>query len=99
MMLGSGDPTPYDMLALIALCILALALLVGCIMGPAWPAPSANLVRRGAMILAALILGAVLVVTPTTNGIVGAARLLTLWPAALANAILFAIWSWRAGQL
>lgn len=98
-MLGSGNPTPYDIPALIALCVLALVLLVGCFLGSAWPVSSANFVRRGAMILAALILGAVLVATPTTGGIVGAARLLTLWPAALANAILFAIWSWRAGQL
>ncbi len=98
-MLGSGNPTPYDLPALAVLVVLAIVLLVGCILGQGWPAPSAGIVRRGAVILAALTLAAVLVATPTTNGIVGAGRLLTLWPAALANAVLFAVWSWRAGQL
>lgn len=33
MMLGSGDPTPYDMPALVALCLLAALMPVGCIVG------------------------------------------------------------------
>ncbi len=33
MTLGSGDPTPYDMPALVALGLLAALMLVGCIVG------------------------------------------------------------------
>ena len=98
MMLGSGDPTPFDGYALFALCLLATILLVGCILGPRWLSHSATLVRWGATILAALIVAAVLIVTPTTNGIVAAGRLLTLWPAASAVAALFLVWSWRLGH-
>jgi hypothetical protein len=57
------------------------------------------LFRRGAMGLAVLLLGAVLIITPTTSGTVGAGRLLTLFPAAAAVAVLFLIWSWRIGHL
>jgi hypothetical protein len=98
MMLGSGDPTPFDEYALIALCLLATALLVGCILGPRWVSKSATLLRWGAAMLATLIFAAVLVLTPTTSGIVATGRLLTLWPAAIAVAVLFLIWSWRLGH-
>lgn len=98
MMLGSGDPTPYDMPALVALCLLAALMLVGCIMGQEWQSLSATMVRRGAVILAVLILAAVLILTPTTSGIVGAGRLVTLWPAALSIVALFLLWSWRVGR-
>ena len=98
MMLGSGDPTPYDMPALVALCLLASLMLVGCIMGQEWQSLSATMVRRGAVILAVLILAAVLILTPTTSGIVGAGRLMTVWPAALLTVVLFLIWSRRIGH-
>lgn len=97
-MLGSGDPTPFDEYALIALCLLVAVLLVGCILGPRWVSSGATLVRWGATIIAMLIFAAVLVLTPATNGIVAAGRMITLWPAAIAVAILFLVWSWRLGH-
>ena len=98
MMLGSGDPTPYDMPALAALCLLAALMLVGCIVGQEWQSLSATVVRRGAVILALLIMAAVLSLTPTTSGAVGAGRLMTVWPAAVLTVGLFLIWSWRIGH-
>ena len=98
MTLGSGDPTPFDGYAMFALCLLATALLVGCILGPRWLSYSATLVRWGATVLAALVVATVLVLTPTTNGIAAAGRLVTLWPAAVAVAALFLAWSWRIGH-
>lgn len=56
------------------------------------------MVRWGAVILAVLIVAAVLILTPTTSGAVGAGRLMTLWPAALLTVGLFLIWSWRIGH-
>lgn len=99
MILGSGNPTPYDLYALAALCLLALVLLVGAIVGPGWVSGMAPLVRRGAVLLALLVMAVVLFVTPTANGIVGAGRLLTLWPALAACLVFFLIWSWRSGRL
>ena len=98
MLLGSGDPTPYDAYALAALCALAATLFVGCILGPKWVSHSATLLRWGATVLAAGIVAAVLIFTPTTSGIVGAGRMLTLLPAAVAVAVLFFVWSWRVGH-
>jgi hypothetical protein len=98
MLLGSGDPTPFDGYALIALCTLAAVLLVGCILGPRWASHTAMLLRWGAMVVAAMIFAAVLIFTPTTSAIVSAGRLLTLWPAATAVAVLFLVWSWRLGH-
>jgi len=98
-MLGSGNTTPYDFSVLIALGALAIVLLAGCVLGQSWPAPSGTFVRRGAIILALLLVAAVYVVTPSPSGIEGAARMLTLWPALGVNALLFAIWSWRVGQV
>lgn len=98
MMLGSGDPTPYDMPALVVLCLLAALMLVGCIVGQEWQSLSATVVRRGALILTVLLVAALLILTPTTSGAVGAGRLVTLWPAALSIVAFFLIWSWRIGH-
>lgn len=98
MMLGSGDPTPYDMPVLVALCLLAALMLVGCILGQEWQSLSATVVRRGALILTVLLVAALLILTPTTFGAVGAGRLITVWPAAFVTVVLFLIWSWRIGE-
>ena len=98
-MLGSGDPTPFDMPALGALCALAFVLLIGFVLGPRWISLSATLLRWGALTAAALIVAAVLIATPTTSGSVGAGRMITLWPAGATVAILFLLWSWRLGHL
>ena len=98
MMLGSGDPTPLDTYALLALCLLACMLLLGCILGPRWLSSAATFVRYGALVCAAVIMAVVLLLTPATSGIVAAGRLLTLWPAAFAVAVLFLAWSWRLGH-
>lgn len=98
MMLGSGDPTPYDGYALFALCLLAMFLLIGCVLGPRWSSNAASVLRWGALGLAVLVIGTVFVVTPTTSGAVGAGRLFTLAPAAGAVVVLFLVWSWRVGH-
>ena len=98
MMLGSGDPTPFDGYALFALCLLAAFLLIGCVLGSRWTSSAAMLLRWGALGLAVLVLGAVLIITPTTSGTVGAGRVLTLYPAAVTVVVLFLAWSWRSGR-
>ena len=98
MLLGSGDPTPFDGYATATLCTLAAVLLVGCILGPRWATHAAMLLRWGAVLVAAVLVAAVLILTPTTSAIVSAGRLLTLWPAAAAVAVLFLVWSWRLGH-
>jgi hypothetical protein len=42
---------------------------------------------------------AVVYVTPTRDGIVGAWRVLSVWPALAAVVLGFLAWSWRAGRL
>jgi hypothetical protein len=97
-MLGSGDPTPYDGYALVLLGVLAAVLLFGAIAGTNWASAWASYIRWGAMLAALTVLGLVLLVTPTLNGIGGAGRMLTLWPAAGACVVLFLFWSWRVGH-
>lgn len=96
---GSGDPTPFDGFTLVALCSLAVLLLIGCILGPRWATTAAMWLRWGALGLSVLLLGAVLTTTSTMSGVVGTGRLLTLYPAAAAMAVFFLIWSWRLGHL
>ena len=53
-------------------------------------------------VAASLAIGATVVVfrvTPTTNGIIGATRVLFIWPALAVGAIAYFVWSWRAGGL
>jgi hypothetical protein len=99
LIIGSGNPTPYDLHALVVLCGLALVLLVGAIFGSSWSSGMATLVRWGTVIAAVLIMGAVFLLTPSTSGIIGAARLLTLWPALAACIVFFLIWTWRSGRV
>jgi len=94
-MLGSGNPTPYDVPAIIVLVLLGLTLLTGAILGPRWSGDAATLTRWSSAMVSALLLAAVHHLTPTTNGIIGAGRLITLWPAFAANMLLFALWTWR----
>jgi hypothetical protein len=96
--LGSGDPTPFDGYATFALGLLAALLLAGSVLGSRWESTPASVLRWGALGIAVLVLGAVLILTPTTSGAVGAGRLLTVFPAALAVAVFFLIWSWRLGH-
>ncbi len=98
MMLGSGDPTPLDFYAMVAICTMAVTLLFGCVLGPSWITNSAALVRWGATILALVVFISVQFVTPTMSGAVGAGRLITLWPAAFSVVVLFLVWSWRIGH-
>jgi hypothetical protein len=98
-MLGSGDPTPYDMKLVALLGGIALLLLAGALSGGYWSPALALTVRRGGAIVAIGALATVLLLTPTRSGIVGAGRLVTIWPAFALVAILFAIWSWRAGRV
>jgi hypothetical protein len=98
-MLGSGDPTPYDfhLVGLLAIC--AAVLLAGSIMGAGWSASLAAWLRRGALAVAIASTAAVLIAWPTRDGIVGAGRLLTIWPAMAIVVALFIVWSLRAGRL
>jgi hypothetical protein len=94
-MLGSGNPTPYDVPAIIVLVLFGLTLLTGAILGPRWSGDAATLTRWSSAMVSALLLAAGHHLTPTTNGIIGAGRLITLWPAFAANMLLFALWTWR----
>ena len=98
-MLGSSDPTPYDALAIIVLACLGLVLLTGDFTGHRWPLRLAGATRRAAALLAVLVVAALLFVTPTRSGFVGAGRLITLWPAVSIDVLLFALWTWRMGRL
>jgi len=98
-MLGSDDPTPFDGYAFLALCVMALVLLAGCVAGPRWTTAAAQWVRWGALLLSALVLSVVLIVTPTTSGVTGAGRLLTLYPVGAVVGVLFLAWSRRLGRL
>jgi hypothetical protein len=98
-MLGSGNPTPYDIPLLVLLAALALVLFIGAGTANAWSPTTATLVRRGAMVVAIGTTVLVHVVTPTTNGIIGAARMLFIWPALALTVIAFLVWSWRVGRL
>jgi hypothetical protein len=97
--LGSGDPTPYDFPLLVLFGLIALVFITGAIAGAAWPATIAMALRRGGLLFAICALAAVLVISPTQNGIVGAGRILTIWPAFAIVVITFIAFSWRAGRL
>ena len=97
-MIGSSDPTQYDGMAIVVLACLALVLLAGVITGEQWPPQLSISARFIVPLLAAVVVVSLLVVTPTRNGIVGAGRMITLWPAVVVNVLLFAVWTWRAGR-
>ena len=98
-MLGSGNPTPYDIPLIVFLAAIAVILFIGAFAGSAWPPTTALLVRRGAFAIGVMATVLVHIVTPTRNGIVGAGRVLFMWPAIGLMVVAFAVWSWRAGRL
>jgi hypothetical protein len=97
--LGSGNPTPYDVPLIGVLVALALVLVVGAFTANAWPPGVGTWVRRGALAAGVVATAAVVYVTPTRDGIVGAWRVLSVWPALAAVVLGFLAWSWRAGRL
>jgi hypothetical protein len=72
---------------------------VGAATSASWSPTTATLVRRGAMALSIAAVAVVHIVTPTTNGIMGAARVLFVWPAIAIAVIAFIVWSWRIGHV
>ena len=98
-MFGSGNPTPYDIPLIVVLVVLAIVMFVGASIGSTWSPSTATLVRRGSMFVAVVAIAAVHIVTPTTNGIMGAARMLFVWPAIAFTVVAFLVWSWRVGRL
>jgi len=98
-MLGSGNPTPYDLPLIGLLVVIAVLLFAGSATASAWSPATATIVRRGGLLLAVAATAVVMVVTPTTNGIIGAGRVLMVWPAFGATVLGYLIWSWRAGRL
>ena len=98
-MFGSGNSTPYDIPLIVVLVLLAIVMFVGASLSSTWSPSTATVVRRGAMIVAVVAIAAVHIVTPTTNSIVGAARMVFVWPAIALAVIAFAVWSWRVGRL
>src|SRR5215475_9827743 len=98
-MLGSGNPTPYDVPLLVFLVALAMLLLIGALTATSWSPATAAAIRRGAVLLALVATALVMIVTPTRNGIVGAWRVLVIWPVAGLTLVLYLVWSWRAGRL
>jgi hypothetical protein len=97
--LGSGNPTPYDVPLFIVLVALAILLLIGAGTAPSWTPATAVVVRRAAVLLGIVATAVVLIVTPTTNGIIGAGRVLFIWPALGVTILGYLIWSWRSGGL
>jgi hypothetical protein len=97
-MLGSGDPTPYDAALVLLLLALAVLLAAGAVTAGVWSPAAAAAVRRGAALLAVCATAVVLVRTPTTSGIVGAGRVISVWPALAAAGLAYLAWSWRAGR-
>ena len=97
-MIGSGDPTPFDLPLTALLAGLAVFFLVGAARAHSWTSGLATLLRRVGLVLAIAATGAVHVVTPTTNGIIGAGRLFTVWPAFGLAVLAYAAWAWRAGR-
>jgi len=98
-MLGSGNPTPYDIPLIALLVALAILLFLGAATSGSWSPMTATVVRRGAIVVAIGATAVVHIVTPTTNGIIGAARVLFVWPAIALVVIAFIVWSWRIGHL
>jgi hypothetical protein len=98
-MFGSGNPTPYDVPLIVLLVALAILSLIGAATTGSWSPTTANLVRRGAMLVAIAATAVVHIVTPTTNGIIGAGRVLFVWPAIALTVIGFLVWSWRVGHI
>jgi hypothetical protein len=97
-MLSSSVSAPYDWPLLLLLVALALVLLVGAVSAPVWVPSVATVVRRGA---AGLAVGATAVVylrTPTRDPFVGLGRLFTIWCPLAVAALLYGVWSWRAGR-
>jgi hypothetical protein len=98
-MLGSGDPTPYDAGLVVLLLVLGVLLIIGTATSGWWTPATAAIIRRIAVSLAVCATAFVLVRTPTTNGIIGAGRLFSMWPALAVTVLAYLAWSWRAGSL
>ncbi len=98
-MLGSGDPTPYDAGLVLLLLALAVLLSMGAVTAGHWSPAVAAAIRRGAVLLAVCATAVVLVRTPTRNGMVGAGRVISVWPALAVTTLAYLAWSWRAGRL
>jgi len=98
-MFGSGNPTPYDIPLIVFLVAIGILMLVGAATHASWSPTTATLVRRGAAIVGLIAVVVVHRVTPTTNGIIGAARVLFVWPAIAFAVIGFAVWSWKVGRI
>ena len=98
-MFGSGNPTPYDIPLICLLGALAVLMFIGAASTWSWTPATATMVRRGALLLGIAATVIVHVVTPTTNGIIGAGRVLFVWPAIALAVIAYLVWSWRAGSL
>jgi hypothetical protein len=99
MILGFSDPTPYDLFGAFVLAACAVGLVAGLLTGPSWSLPLATITRRGLLLVVCLVPAVILLLTPTRSAVVGAGRLLTLWPLFIVDLLLFAAWSWRAGRL
>ena len=93
------EPTPYDVPLVILLAGIAILLLIGAATHGSWSPLAAMVVRRGGVLVANVATAIVHIVTPTRNGIIGAGRMLFVWPACALVAIGFIVWSWRIGHV
>jgi hypothetical protein len=98
-MLSGSDPTPWDVPLLVLLIVLAAVLAAGIFFGVAWPPAAATTLRRGSVVVAVIAFTSVHIATPSSSGIVGTGRLLTIWPVFALDILLFAVWTWRVGRL
>ena len=88
-MLGSSDTTPLDLAVTCIPIACSVILGVGVVYGGSWPASVGAGVRRSTLLIAVLLFVAAHVLHPTRSGIVGAGRLVTLWPTGLLFVLLF----------
>ena len=98
-MLGSGNSTPYDLPLLAILVGIALLLVIGAATPERWPDETGAWIRRVALAVATAAMIGVHMISPTSNGMIGAGRLLTLWPAYAVVILAYLVWALRVGKL
>jgi hypothetical protein len=99
MILGNAISTRYDWPLFLFLVALAAILLIGAVSAPGWSVLAASIVRRTAIGLAIVSTALLYIRYPTPDGMVGVARVVTIWAALAGDALFYGIWAWRAGRL
>ena len=94
----TSSAAPYDFALLLLLAALAVVLLIGAVSASVWSPAAATVVRRGAVGVAVGATAVVYLCSPTRDPFVGLGRIFTIWCPLAVAALLYGIWSWRAGR-